>query len=499
MSFDYNLVILGGSLTARHAAVKASRWGARVALVEPDRLPAVEASAQHQAAVDLLRYLEYQVGSQSGGFADTHSATDQTWAALLNEMDRIQSIEITEAIDEGRGQLAAAGVDVIIGDGYFVPATRSKRTTSSASTINQPQHTSNAAPTFLVNGQLLRSPNYLLASAASQLSPSFGSLNAAHCRTLETLWQQPCPIRPSSLLIVGDDLRGIELAQLFNRLDCQVTLLIHQPRLLAAEDPEVVAWLQAQLEAEGVAIITHASITQSQQLGNQIWLQVGDRALEADALLLAQSQRLDFSSLHLEAIGVDWQPSGVSVNQTLQTTHPRVYACGDALGGYALPHLADYEATIALKNILFGHQTTVDYRSIPWRLHTSPSLVRVGLTEPQAHRHCQANGEELVVLRSPLPATGYFSRQPDTGVSKLILRTNGEILGAHILAANATDWMSPLALAMKHHLPLHAIDRSIASSIEFSDWLDALLDQWQAQRQPRWQQELWENWFAWRR
>jgi pyruvate/2-oxoglutarate dehydrogenase complex dihydrolipoamide dehydrogenase (E3) component len=493
MSFDYNLVVIGGSLTARDAAAKASRLGARVALIEPNRLPAVWGTLQHQAALHLRQLLEHIDDGQCAGLSQPRADADRTWKAILDWMDATRTIVVNDAIEDSRAHLAAAGVDVIVGEGSFVAEpTRRKHHPSSVSLERQQQ-----PPTFLVNGRSLRSPCYLLAPSASAAPVSLGGLHSTHCRTIDTLWQQPWTTQPSRLLIVGNDPRGIELAQLFNRLGCHVTLIVRQRRLLLGEDPDAVAWLQAHLEAEGIAILTQTTITQSKQLGNQVWVQVGDRALEADALLLASSQHLDLSSLNLEAIGVEWQPSGLSVNQRLQTTHAQVYACGEVLGGYALPHLADYEATIALKNALFGQRVLVDYRHIPWSLGTSPSLARVGLTEPQARHHYHDNGEEVMVLRSSLQSLSRI--QPDPDLGKLIVRPNGEIVGAHLLGSHAADWISTLALAIQHRIPLHGIDRSFAGSTSFSDWFAPLIEQWQAQRQPKWQRELWENWFAWRR
>jgi pyruvate/2-oxoglutarate dehydrogenase complex dihydrolipoamide dehydrogenase (E3) component len=220
-------------------------------------------------------------------------------------------------------------------------------------------------------------------------------------------------------------------------------------------------------------------------------VQAGDRALAVDALIVATMPALDLSSLQLEAVGVNWQPEGIRVTSTLQTTHPQIYACGEALGGYALPHVADYEAEIALKNSLLGTSSRVDYSQLPWSLFTSPVLTRIGLTEPQARFYY--GDRDVVVLRQSLRSMSIAQICQETpGWGKLIVHRTGEIIGAHLLGGNADTWISPIALAMQHRIPLPALDRSAIGSTPFSTLLDQWLQQWQQYQATR--QPVWKRW-----
>ncbi|HEY9663386.1 MAG TPA: NAD(P)/FAD-dependent oxidoreductase [Allocoleopsis sp.] len=491
MSFDYDLVILGGSAVARYAAAKASHWGARVALVESVTTPGTA----------LLGSLYDRVLAEAGHLLYDWQKTQQLWlyppldpettppfdrASWQSHIREWTQDTVAALADRAGGYslstLAVAGVDVRVGEGRFEPVSR--RSGRSVSSI-----------VFQVNGSSLKSRAYLLAPPSHSAIPDVVGLADISYWTVEQLATQAWQV-PDRLMIVGGSPLSLELAQLFNRLGTQVTVVVSQPRLLPYEEAEVITLLQAMLEAEGIEIIPDAQITQVKQLGQQIWVQAGNHALETDQLLLTGQAPL-LALWNLDAVGVAMRSSGVLVNSRLQTTHPQIYACAEALGGYALPHLAQLEADIALRNALFFPTSKINYRSVPWTIFTHPTFARVGVTETQARRFY---GDSIVVLRHPL-TTGLKAQiqQETIGVGKLIVRRNGEILGASLLGAGAAELISPIALAMQHRIKLQAMARSAFVSPAFSEVLAHLIQQWQQCRLPNWQKELLESWFNFRR
>lgn len=506
MAFDYDLVILGGSLAARHAAAKAIHLGARVALVEPAAQNIhqnIELPLLRQVAFRHLRTLVEQT-EKAAVLGWPQSAVDDSarWeTALVWLRETTEMIAGNESVGYSLTQLAASGVDVVLGEAAFHPESRRKRRSDSSRSSNYP-------PVVLANGRYLRSRKYLLATAAQTVIPNIEGLSATHYRTIDSFWQNPWTMLPRHLIVLGSDPRGIELAQLFNRLGSQVTLLIRGPQLLPDEDASTIALLQAHLEAEGVQILTQTQVTQARQIGDQTWIQAGDRALPADALLLATRMAANLTGLNLKAIGIE-EELNLRVNQKLQTRNPHLYACGDVLGGYALPHLAEQEADIAVNHALFGAfgrifagvadriSDRINYRQIPWAMFTSPTLVRIGLTESQARA---VYGKEVVVVQQSLQGLSRAQVQQETiGFCKLILRHNGEILGGHSLSPQAEEWMGAVALAMQHRIKLGAIDPAAFMSSSFAEILAQLIRQWQQQRLPSWQRDLWESWFNARR
>jgi pyruvate/2-oxoglutarate dehydrogenase complex dihydrolipoamide dehydrogenase (E3) component len=471
MPVDYDLVILGGSPVARYAAAKASRLQARVALVEPEGFQGQMASHLVSTLHQLGRLTRLVHQSPQWGFQPSASLTfpfrqAQTWAQDVTEAIAITKHQTLDSV-------TALGVDVIVGEGRF----------------ERHPH-----PSFGVNGRRLRSRRYLLAPATYPFLPTIDGLSDCPFLTVDSLPQQPWTSVPDRLIILGNEPSAIELAQSFQRLGSQVTLIRHQA-LLTKIDPVAIGFIQAQLEAEGVRIFTQEA-SQVRQSGEAIQVLVGDRSLAADALLVAMGRQISLASWNLEAIGVKWQPWGIPVNRRLQTTHPRIYACGDALGGYPLPHIALFEADLALQNILFQPQS-IDYRPVPWTLFTDPELVQIGLTEAQARR---AYGQKITVISASCQSSIKAQILDATsGFCQLILHRNGKLLGAQLIGREASEWSSPIALAMQQNLRISDLARFPYPSPTFIELLSQLINRWQHEHFTSKQRNWQEAWFDLRR
>jgi pyruvate/2-oxoglutarate dehydrogenase complex dihydrolipoamide dehydrogenase (E3) component len=485
MSVDYDLVILGGSRVARFAAIAASQLKARVALVEPDTAIGLEAiDLFHHSLLQATRMVKQLRGIDRYGLAQQGSSQkfETENPEIQLEYLRQRAIAIAQAQSEASSPviLAARGVDVIFGQGEF---------------HRRPQLG------LTVNGRDLRSRTYLLAPSSRPIIPQIEGLGSATkpgvvTLTAESLAQSGLlKTLPEQIIVVGDAPRSIELAQVFAQLGSQVTLIVSRDRLLPREDAEAAGLIQAQLESEGIRILTQTTVTQVKRLDGKTWVQAGHQVLEADQVLLSMGQQPHLETLNLEAAGVKHQPWGIPVNPKLQTTNPRIYACGDVLGGYSLAHIAQYEAEIALKNALFYPNAQVNYYKIPWTVFTQPELARVGLTEHQAQ---QQFGQEIQVLRQFSKMLSNAQLQGElTGFCKLIVRRNGKILGAHLVGPTASEMIAAIALAMQQNLSVQALAQIGAIAPSWSELLQQTAAQWQDRSS--FQQELLEGWFNLRR
>lgn len=471
---DYNLVIIGGTAAARYAALTASRLKARVALVEPEFLG--NQLLHHQTLIHVGRVAQQMRQVEQWGLSGGDCNTSQ-WS---NSLQWAQWV--TEVQDEGERSLpilAASGVDVIVGKGEF---------------IRRPELA------FVVNGRSLRSRSYLIATGSRPVIPEIDGLDGAQPCTPETFWRTPPPL-PAHIVILGGEPNGLELAQTLVRLGYQVTLIVKT--LLPHEDSEMAHLIQAYLESEGVEIL-QTQVTQVKRLHDKKWVQAGDRALEADEIIVATQQQPQLDSLNLEAARVKFTTKGIPVNDKLQTTNPHIYACGESLGGYSLPHLAQYEAAIALKNSLFLPFTKTDYQTIPWAVFTNPELARVGLTEAQAIQQFGKDQFEknVIVLRHPFKMLAKAQICGETtGFCKLIVRRNGKILGAHVVGANASEIVGTFALAIRQNLSIKALATLPTISPTWSEVVQQTAMEWErtwGDRHPL-QQNLLESWFNFRR
>lgn len=372
--------------------------------------------------------------------------------------------------------LATQGVDVVLGQGEFVAKPRLG---------------------FRVNQRMLRSRTYLLATAGKPNIPDIPGLSLTGFLTPRTLAK--LSQIPPRLVVIGGDPRGLELAQTFAQLGSQVTIAVQSSQILAQEDPEVSGLIQARLEAMGIQVLTQVDVIQAQKIAAQKWIQIGNKAIEVNEIFLAAGQQPDLDHLNLPGVGVALKRCSLQLNARLQTTNPRIYACGEAIGGYSLVHLANYEAQVALKNALYWPTFQVSYRGIPWALFSYPQVARVGLTEQQARWRY---GNQVWVRQDDLKTLPRaMLAQETTGFLKLIGHRNGKILGASVVSPQASEIINTLALAIRQNLKLKAISAHPHVWLTFSEII-VQTAQAEIHQHRRDNQTLFnwiENLFLWRR
>ena len=486
---DYDLVIIGGTTAGRYAALTATGFQARVALVEPfsnsQNLPsagqeAIALSSQYNQILNESSRFAEQISSQKFGvhWATTNSEMPielrfdgvMKWAeGVVSNLSEINSL----------GVLATRGVDVICGDGEFVL---------------KPDLA------FAVNGRKLRSLSYLLACPSLPAIPNIEGLSSVGYFTSETVWKLAKQQQlPKSLAIIGADPSGVEVAQTFARLGVAVTVVVKGSHILAKEEREAASLVQAAMEAQGVRILTATEVTQARVIDGKKWIQAGDLAIETEEILIAAGHQPNFKSLNLEGTGVKFNHQGLIVNDKLQTTNSQIYACGDVAGGYPFPHIANSEALVAVKNALFLPMFKIDYRGIPWAIFSEPQLARVGLTEAQARRRFS---DDVIVSREYFKNVEKAQMCGDlTGFCKIVARRNGEILGASIVGPQAAELIHVIALALRQKMKVDAIAELPFICSTFSEISGKTAASWELQRfhSNTFMRNLWENLFHWRR
>ena len=464
MAVEYDLVVIGGTQAGRYAAIAAAHLQARVALIEntPPGL-SLHSGIYNQSLTQVGRVLQQTSNAdQFGVYWDQADATSP---------QQIPEIRFSEAISWASGVvstleeqnspavLASLGVDVIIGEGEF---------------CRKPYLG------FVVNGRRLRSRAYLIATGSNKATTEIDGLQSTGYLTPAD-WQQKFPEKlPKEWVVIGGGATGTEMAQILARLGADVTLVARSSHILAKEDPEAARLIQAQLEAEGVRILTQTDVTQVKQIDGKKWVLAGNKAIETDEILLCTPSSQPIKSLNLEGVGVKMNRHGIQVNEKLQTRNPRIYACGDVAGGHQLPHIAQYEASIALKNALFLPIFKANYRGIPTAVFSDPMLARVGLTEEQARR---IYVKDVVVLRQYFKSASKAQILGETtGFCKLILRRNGQILGSCIVGTQADELIHIIALAIQQKIKVNALLQLPPISSTLSEIIYQTAQEWHQQR-----------------
>ncbi|MDZ8052063.1 MAG: dihydrolipoyl dehydrogenase family protein [Aulosira sp. ZfuVER01] len=466
MTIDYDVVIIGGSLAGRYAALAATQLRAKVALVEPK----IDYGSLYHHAIseigNLAQHLRDAVGLSIHQSQVETPEKSPISVVLPEAMLYAQGVVSNVEAQHSAANLAALGVDVIFDSGQF-------------------QSSPHLA--FAVSNRLLRGRTYLLASGSRPAIPDIDGLSTTGYLTLSNIWQflykgdSPGSTLPQNWVILGGVPQSIEVAQTLARLGCRVTLIVKRPQILPNLDPEISQLLQAQLEVDGVRVITQTPVTQVMLIEDKKWIQAGDKAIETDEILVATGQQPNVESLNLAAVDVKWYQRHLVVNEKLQTTNPRIYACGDVIGGYDFANVANYEARIALNNALFFSRSRVNYRCIPLAIFSQPMLAQVGLTEKKAKR--QYKHHEILVLRQYFKTVAAAQiRSETTGICKLIVLRNGEILGAEIFGAAAGELINLIALAMSQNLKIQQLENLSPVYPSFSEIVEQCVREWHKQK-----------------
>ena len=461
MSVEYDLVIIGSTIAGIDAALQAARCKARVALIQQNchpRFPWYQAFAQIGRTlqrVDRVNQLQL------------FDAPLKTSALDLAQVNRwVSAIAQSQQEFYSPEKLAASGIEVISGSGEF---------------RRKPQ------AGFLVNGRLFRARAYLIAADYTLTIPEIPGLETVHYLTPDTI---PNAI-PRSLIIVGDDPVAVELAQLYARLGSQVTMVIRQPHLLAIADSEVAFYVQAQLEAEGIRVISAIHISEVIQTQKKKRIHAGTLSIEADEILFATGWQPQTEGLNLDAVNIR-EP--IKLNEKLQTRNSHVYWCGHPVNA-----IAQSQAYLAVNNALFAPIRKFNHHDVIQSIETMPELAWIGLTEVQAVRKYR---KDVLVLRQSFSSLLKLQVTGDiTGLCKIIVHRDGRIIGAHIVGQNASELISTIAVAIRRNTRIQDFNQMPALSDNLTALFRNAAQDWYAWNLNRKSvlQDLQESYFAWQR
>ncbi len=269
---------------------------------------------------------------------------------------------------------------------------------------------------------------------------------------------------PRRMIVIGAGAIGLEMGTIYQRLGSEVSILEILPTVLPESDKETVKRLERILKAQGLHVYTQMKIESSQIIDGKVFLKgtslesKSPFEFEAEKVLLAVGRTPNSEGLSAKDPGLSTDDGGwVCVNSQLETNIPGVYAIGDLIGGKLLAHKASHEGLVAVENAAGKHKE-MSYKALPMAVYTDPEFTSVGLTEEEAKEQgmkiqtglftLQANGRALTLGRQE-------------GMVKIIADEADFIIGAHVLAPNASEFISEITLAMSKGLKVQEISSSI--------------------------------------
>jgi len=267
---------------------------------------------------------------------------------------------------------------------------------------------------------------------------------------------------PSSLLIIGGGVIGVEFASIFNSLGSKVTIVELLERIIPTEDGEISEELKKFLVRSGIEVNTGVKVQEvSPDNGKRkviMETQQGREERVAQKVLIATGRKPYTEALGLEKTGIGLRKGGILVNERMETNLPGIFGIGDVVGGVLLAHVASGEGIVASENAM-GGQSKIDYRVIPNCIYSIPEVASVGLSEERA----KEMGYQVNVGRFPFLANARATILGERmGLVKILAdRKTDEILGVHIIGPDATELIGEACVAMKARLTTKDLERII--------------------------------------
>ncbi len=267
--------------------------------------------------------------------------------------------------------------------------------------------------------------------------------------------------QPRRLAVLGGGVVGSEFACFFAALGTQVTLIEMLPHLVPAEDDEIAQGLEREMKKQKIDVHLGTKVEGKKDNpdGSITVTLAGGKTVTVDTVLVATGRKPYSSGMGFEKAGVAVGDRGkIVVNDRLQTSVRNVFAIGDVTDIKQLAHFASAQGKAAAE-VIAGHPAQTNWRAVPAATFTSPEIASVGLTE----REARAEGRSLKIGRFPFRAHGRNIADNETaGFVKLIGdATSGQVLGAHIIGAKASEIIHECSLAIAADLNLRDLALAI--------------------------------------
>jgi pyruvate/2-oxoglutarate dehydrogenase complex dihydrolipoamide dehydrogenase (E3) component len=429
MSNDsFDILVIGAGPAGGAAAAAAAERGVRVAQVERDKIGGTCLNYGCDPTKTLLHTAHLLCTARHAErYGLRIPSAEADWGAVLARVERLQDQMRGGDDEEARTKIAREqGIELLRGEARF----------------RSPHQVA-------VGERTLRAEQVIVATGSQPVVPDIDGLREVGFITHKEAVL--LPELPRRLAILGGGPIGIEFAQLFARFGVEVTVLEQAPSLLAKDEPELADLLCELLVKQGIRLETEAEVRQVKRTtgGKRLTIQCAtgdDEQLEVDELLVAIGFTPALDTLDLEVAGVETTDSGIRVDATLRTSVSHIWAAGDVASAYQFTHVATEQGRLAAQNALANEPRPFDDRAIPWVTYTDPELAHVGQTEEQLRE----KGVAYTVGRTPMADVerAVITGQTD-GLVKLLVGSDGTILGGHILAAGAGELIAPVVLAMR--------------------------------------------------
>lgn len=456
--FDYNMIVIGGGAAGLVTSYIAAAVKAKVALVE-----------KHKMGGDCLNYgcvpSKALIKSAKTAHAVHHAAKYGVTSSSANidfqqVMKRLQKVITEIEPHDSVERYTKLGVDCFQDSAKIISPYEVK-----------------------IGDSVYTTKNIVIATGAQPFIPKIAGIELIRPLTSETLWS--LTEQPKRLLILGGGAIGCELAQAFQRLGSQVTLVEKSQHLMARADDDVIEILESTLKSEGVHLLLGGEVFELSANTAKVKSVVGTQEIAFDQVIFALGRKARVDGFGLSELGIVLNDKGfIEHDEFLATKYPNIFVCGDCAGPYQLTHVAAHQAWYAALNGLFApfKKFKEDLRVIPSVTFTDPEISQVGITEKEAR---ERNIKIVVTKYDIADLDRAICDGENKGFVKVLTAEGSDqILGATIVAAHSGEFLAELVLAMKHKLGLNKVLGTIHSYPTWAESNKYVAGQWKAKTAP---------------
>jgi dihydrolipoamide dehydrogenase len=424
----FNLIIIGAGPGGYVAAIKAAQLGLKVALVERDR---VGGCCLHRGCIPTKALLHsahlFELCKKSHQYGIILGNINLDFSLFHKRKDTV----VGRLFQGVKFLLKKNGVEVFEGNGRLL----------------SPHNVSIQKDEKVVAE--IEADNVLLATGSSPTIFKGIPYDRKNVLTSDDILE--FKEIPESIIIAGGGAVGVEFAYLYNAVGSRVTIIELMEHILPPEDKDVAETLEKIFSKRGINILTSTSLEKVNIKDNTVEVDVKEKTgeastLKAQKLLLALGRKPAMEELGLEDLQLEFDGKFLKVNDNMETSQPGLFAIGDLTGPPLLAHVASTEGTLAATHIAGKETSPINRSAIPAVTFCHPQVASVGLTQQEA----EAQGRKIKVGKFPLMANSKAIISGDEeGFIKIVTDAQyGEILGVHIIGADAGELIGGMSLAM---------------------------------------------------
>ena len=446
----FDLIIIGSGIAGTHAALIASQFGLKVAVVE-----------EHLLGGDSLHYSDLPLNYLFEAAKSYHQTLQPSTMGIHTCLSSFNYPQILRSIERIINKASLANHDfykkhqitLIRGRAYFLSPNK-----------------------ISVDSQHFQAPRFLIATGASWQTPTIPGLSEVSFYTPRNLFRMAT--LPKTLFIIGGHPVAVNLAQILAIFGVKVYLTCSTETILPDFDPEISRAIERTLSEEfGVVISTNSrvlEISQNYVSKKILFSHAGiERELIVNELLIAHHLAPEID-LGLHNASVEFTQDDIMTNQFLQTTNRQIFAAGDVLNMKNTATSATIEAETAVLNLVKNQHQAISYGSLPEIVMMTPLAAKVGLTETD----CQSKNLKYQVLQAnfneaPRQA---LSQLHNNGVLKLVVKSDGQILGAQVYGPEAESIIQQLALAIEYRITVKQLINLPQSFLSWQEVINIVIN-----------------------